>query len=515
MQTLANSITTGGSSDKGEFSWFCPIYTNYYFRIRGCFRGPLLTVQLFSILLYTAVPTEYVIAGVVPGLLLVLVIVSTVSVFLIYHWRKTKQLRTQPRSSRGSRGPDFMNSAEDEPPFQLGHLVSRGRYGYVYRTEYEGKLVAVKVFSYQNHLSWENERTLFGMQSTKHRNVIDYIVGGMWGSGYQLQMFIMTPFFPLGSLNRFLARNTVSWEQACRVIHSVSSGVAHLHSETYVTSGGVSVEKYAVAHRDIKSANVLVRGENGDCVISDLGFAMILDPSRDEKDMANTGQVGTYRYMAPEVLDARISLQDIQAFKQIDIYSLGLVMWEVIWRCNVQQEESPRGHLVAYEDRVGQRPGIDAMRDLVCTQKTRPRILPAWRNRPGLSSLVVTIEECWDEDPEARLSASNIILRLKELVDGGPASLASDHTPLHSFPHPPVVPGNLEQFRVSEALESTTDTIGTTDSRPPPYDSRWSYTAPGGPVGDNDGGSSDGSTSVTMGLNSSVTMGLNFEETTV
>ena len=291
MQTLANSITTGGSSDKGEFSWFCPIYTNYYFRIRGCFRGPLLTVQLFSILLYTAVPTEYVIAGVVPGLLLVLVIVSTVSVSLTYHWRKTKQLRTQPRSSRGSRGPDFMNSAEDEPPFQLGHLVSRGRYGYVYRTEYEGKLVAVKVFSYQNHLSWENERTLFGMQSTKHRNVIDYIVGGMWGSGYQLQMFIMTPFFPLGSLNRFLARNTVSWEQACRVIHSVSSGVAHLHSETYVTSGGVSVEKYAVAHRDIKSANVLVRGENGDCVISDLGFAMILDPSRDEKDMANTGQV--------------------------------------------------------------------------------------------------------------------------------------------------------------------------------------------------------------------------------
>ena len=232
------------------------------------------------------------IAGVVLGVLLVLVIVSTVSVCLVYHWRKARQLRTQPRSSRSSRGPGFTDEkVEEEPPFQLGHLVSRGRYGYVYRTEYEGELVAVKVFSYQNRLSWENERTLFGMQSTKHRNVIDYIVGGMWGSGFQLQMFIVTPFFPLGSLNRFLARNTVSWEQACRVIHSVSSGVAHLHSESYVTSGGVSVEKYAIAHRDIKSANVLVRGENGDCVISDLGFAMILDPSRDEKDMANMGQV--------------------------------------------------------------------------------------------------------------------------------------------------------------------------------------------------------------------------------
>lgn len=228
-------------------------------------------------------------AGAAFGILLVLVVVAIISVSLLYRWRKKKkQSQSQPRSSRR---PGFPDAVDEEPPFQLGHLVSRGRYGYVYRTEYEGELVAVKVFTYQNRLSWENERTLFGMQSTKHRNVIDYIVGGMWGSGYQLQMFIVTPFFPLGSLNRFLARNTVSWEQACRVIHSVSSGLAHLHSESYISSGGVSVEKYAVAHRDIKSANVLVRGENGDCVISDLGFAMILDPTRDEKDMANTGQV--------------------------------------------------------------------------------------------------------------------------------------------------------------------------------------------------------------------------------
>ena len=116
-----------------------------------------------------------------------------------------------------------------------------------------------------------------------------------------------------------------------------------------------------------------------------------------------------------------------------------------------------------------------------------------------------TIEECWDEDPEARLSASNIILRLKELVDGGPAALASDHTPLHTFPLPPVVPSN-EQFRVSEALESTTDTIETTDSRPPPYDSRWSYAAGGGGGQAGDSGS---------GEESSISVEFNFEETTV
>ena len=41
----------------------------------------------------------------------------------------------------------------------------------------------------------------------------------------------------------------------------------------------------------MKSANVLVKNENGECVIGDLGFAMILDPSLDSKQLASTGQV--------------------------------------------------------------------------------------------------------------------------------------------------------------------------------------------------------------------------------
>ena len=212
---------------------------------------------------------------------------------------------------------------------------------------------------------------------------------------------------------------------------------------------------------------------------------------------------------------------------------------------------------MAYEETVGKRPGIDTMRDVVCTQKLRPQILPAWRNHPvsiiiiytsssvllinqslylsnysqglynytspssvllinqslylsnysqGLNSLVGTMEECWDEDPEARLSARNVKLRLKDLLDGGPSSLASDHTPSHSFPLPPVVPSN-EQYRVTQALESTSDTIHTTDSRPPPYDSRWSYAAVGAP--------GDEMETSEPGDSPSVSMELNLDETTV
>ena len=48
-----------------------------------------------------------------------------------------------------------------------------------------------------------------------------------------------------------------------------------------------------VFYRDMKSANILVKNENGDCAIGDLGSAIILDSSLHSKELAKacTGQV--------------------------------------------------------------------------------------------------------------------------------------------------------------------------------------------------------------------------------
>lgn len=43
--------------------------------------------------------------------------------------------------------------------------------------------------------------------------------------------------------------------------------------------------------------------------------------------------------MAPEALDARVNLHDIQSFKQIDIYAMALVIWEVASRCTTPEGE--------------------------------------------------------------------------------------------------------------------------------------------------------------------------------
>ena len=37
--------------------------------------------------------------------------------------------------------------------------------------------------------------------------------------------------------------------------------------------------------------------------------------------------------MSPEALEGRMNLTDSEAFKQIDIYALALVIWEVCSRC--------------------------------------------------------------------------------------------------------------------------------------------------------------------------------------
>lgn len=46
-------------------------------------------------------------------------------------------------------------------------------------------------------------------------------------------------------------------------------------------------------------------------------------------------QVGTKRYMAPEVLDKTLNVKDFNSFKQADIYSYALVLWELARRVEV------------------------------------------------------------------------------------------------------------------------------------------------------------------------------------
>lgn len=59
-------------------------------------------------------------------------------------------------------------------------------------------------------------------------------------------------------------------------------------------------------------------------------------------DVGNNPKVGTKRYMAPEVLDDSIQTDCFDAYKRVDIWAFGLVLWEIARRTYSNGERSSR-----------------------------------------------------------------------------------------------------------------------------------------------------------------------------
>lgn len=110
----------------------------------------------------------------------------------------------------------------------------------------------------------------------------------------------MTHYYPLGSLFDHLNRNALSHNDMIWICLSIANGLVHLHTEIFGTEG-----KPAMAHRDLKSKNILVTS-NGTCVIADFGLAVTHSHVTGRLDLGKNPKVGTKRYMAPEVLDERL-----------------------------------------------------------------------------------------------------------------------------------------------------------------------------------------------------------------
>ena len=112
-----------------------------------------------------------------------------------------------------------------------------------------------------------------------------------------------------------------------RLCYSFACGLTHLHTEIKGTNS-----KHAIAHRDIKTRNILVK-RDGTCAIADFGLAVRFESDKDELDTGTPNpRVGTVRYMSPEVLSDQLHAAAFQAFLHSDMYSSGLVLWELAWR---------------------------------------------------------------------------------------------------------------------------------------------------------------------------------------
>ncbi|XP_061547683.1 activin receptor type-1C isoform X1 [Phycodurus eques] len=254
----------------------------------------------------------------------------------------------------------------------LQESIGKGRFGEVWRGKWRGEDVAVKIFSTRDERSWFRETEIYQTIMLRHDNILGFIAADNKDNGSWTQLWLVSEYHEHGSLFDYLNRYTVSVESMVAIALSVASGLAHLHMEIIGTQG-----KPAIAHRDLKSKNVLVK-TNGTAVIADLGLAVKHDSGTNSIDIPTNHRVGTKRYMSPEILDETINVSNFESFKRADIYSLGLVFWELARRCSVRGLHED--FQLPYYDLVPSDPSVEDMRKVVCEQKLRPNIPNQWQS---------------------------------------------------------------------------------------------------------------------------------------
>lgn len=206
----------------------------------------------------------------------------------------------------------------------LSECIGRGRYGEVWRAVWHGENVAVKIFFSRDEESWKRETEIYSTVLLRHENILGYIGSDMTSRNSCTQLWLITHYYPLGSLYDHLNRTTLSHHQMISICLSIASGLVHLHTEIFGNQG-----KPAIAHRDLKSKNILVKA-NGQCVIADFGLAVTHTQKDGKIDIGTNPKVGTKRYMAPEVLDERWVMTKSDDYQQTE-YSSCECVWCVFY----------------------------------------------------------------------------------------------------------------------------------------------------------------------------------------
>ncbi|RUS89930.1 hypothetical protein EGW08_002282, partial [Elysia chlorotica] len=292
----------------------------------------------------------------------------------------------------------------------LVRSIGKGRFGEVWKAKWRGENVAVKIFFTTQEQSWFRETELYQTVLLRHDNILGFIAADIKGTGSWTQLYLITDYHENGSLYDYLHLHALDTSEMLILAHSAACGLSHLHVEISGTRG-----KPAIAHRDVKSKNILVRS-NGTCCIADLGLAVRYVSETNKVDIASNTRCGTKRYMAPELLEETLNENHFDSYKQADMYSFGLVLWEIARRCVIKgvvfDAELP------YYEFVSSDPSIDDMKKVVCFHKMRPTIPDEWANQEYLNMMGKLMAECWNPSPAARLTCLRLKKTLCKILEG-------------------------------------------------------------------------------------------------
>lgn len=138
-----------------------------------------------------------------------------------------------------------------------------------------------------------------------------------------------------------------------------------------------------IAHRDIKSPNILVK-DDFTCCIGDLGLA-VKQKDGTGVDVIPTNRLsGTRRYLPPEILNGSMNFEKFSCYVCGDIYSVSLVLWEIFQGNFIQLQlfsfwdifiaSSAGCYKTPYYEYLSPSPSLERIKEIVVTEHYRPNL---------------------------------------------------------------------------------------------------------------------------------------------
>uniref|UniRef100_U9UPE0 Protein kinase domain-containing protein n=1 Tax=Rhizophagus irregularis (strain DAOM 181602 / DAOM 197198 / MUCL 43194) TaxID=747089 RepID=U9UPE0_RHIID len=200
--------------------------------------------------------------------------------------------------------------------------IAEGGFGIIYKATWNNKslesyssIVAVKKFLNSQDISKDfiNELKSFDQYHNRFEHIIKYY--GITQDPETRDHMIIMQYADGGDLHNYLQKcfKDITWNDKLAIILEISRGVDCIHEENYI-------------HRDLHSGNILsVKNEHSTSHkwhIGDLGLSRPVNVIS-----SNNNIYGVIPYVAPEIFVGK-------AFsKESDIYSMGMIMWELTSGC--------------------------------------------------------------------------------------------------------------------------------------------------------------------------------------
>jgi eukaryotic-like serine/threonine-protein kinase len=201
--------------------------------------------------------------------------------------------------------------------YLVRRMVGEGGMGKVYEAEerLSHRRVPELRSSEQGRQMFLNEMTI--LAHLDHPN----IVRSLASTELEGELVMVLEYLEGETLRQRLAtRGRLPWTEAVAITADVAAALTAAHGQ-----------EPPIVHRDLKPENLMIVA--GDRVkVMDFGIGKVMQAIR----KSTTHSVGTLQYMSPEQIDAG------QIDQRSDLYSLGLILFEMLSGAAPFQSESPR-----------------------------------------------------------------------------------------------------------------------------------------------------------------------------